>query len=318
VSGARGRGVRLLGGTLLLGAAFLGALTIAADGDPKAAFQSRKGSLASVRVRETGLGPPGLERSLLTLESTSGLRVDVGLLAPAGGAGRHPAVLLLAGNAAGERSIDEAPDAEGVVTLALGYGYVPPEGAGPFRDLLDVPRARRALMDVVPGALLAHEYLLGRKDVAPSRVALVGVSFGALYVPVVAAQDRRFAAAVMVEGGGDLASLLRGNLALAGAPLLARPGGWLGARLLRPLEPLRYAGAVSPTPLVMINAASDVLVPRANAEALFAAAAEPKEIVWLQEEHVHTGDRRLLERVAEAVRAALLRHGILRPRDLLG
>ena len=312
------RSARLLGALALGLLVLLIALWFSPDPDPQEAWQARKGSLASIRVREKGPGPEGLTRSLLTLESTSGLSVDVGVLAPDEGPSRHPGVLLLAGNAAGDRAIDEAVNVEGVVTLALGYSYVPPSGAGPFEDLLEVPRARRAFMDVVPSALLAHDYLLGRGDVAPSRIALVGVSFGALYVPVVASQDHRFAAAVMVEGGGDLPALLRRNIALAGAGRLASVGGLVGGRLVRPLEPLRYASAIAPVPLVMINATGDALVPPESARALFEAAREPKELVWLEAEHVHLGDPKLLKRVADAVAEALAKRGILKARDFRG
>jgi fermentation-respiration switch protein FrsA (DUF1100 family) len=131
------------------------------------------------------------------------------------------------------------------------------------------------------------------------------VSFGALYVPAVVTEERRFAAAVMVDGGGDLASLLNHNLERAGAASLAPWAGFLGARLLRPLEPLRHVPRVSPVPLVMINATGDDLVPRENALALFAAAGEPKSLRWLELGHVHLGDRGLLRRVAQAVRDAL-------------
>jgi fermentation-respiration switch protein FrsA (DUF1100 family) len=250
-------------------------------------------------------GEGGLQKSFLTLRSTSGLEVDCGELSPQGNGRAHPAVILLAGNASGAHAVDDALGVEDVVTLSVGYRYTPPSGAGLVDYALDVPKARRALLEVVPAVLLARDYLKTRKDVDPSRIALVGLSFGALYVPVVVAQDRGFAAAVMVDGGGGLASLLGHNLERAGVGRVSGCAGLLGARLLRPLEPLHYAQRISPVPLVMINATGDALVPRENALAFFSQAREPKSLVWLETGHVHVGDRALLRRVAETVRRAL-------------
>jgi fermentation-respiration switch protein FrsA (DUF1100 family) len=147
--------------------------------------------------------------------------------------------------------------------------------------------------------------------VDPSKIALVGMSFGALFVPAIVAQDRGFAAAVMVDGGGDLRSLLQHNTERAGASWVAPLAGLLGARLLRPLEPLRHAPGIAPVPLIMINATNDALVPEENARELFAAAREPKTLVWLKESHLHLGDRNLLRRVVTEVRKELHRVGVL-------
>jgi fermentation-respiration switch protein FrsA (DUF1100 family) len=309
--GGRRRRARIVYVTLLVALACPLVAFFLPDDDFQKACLLRKGALRSVVVTERGNGEGSLDKSFLTLKSGSGLEVDVGVLSPPRDGRRHPAVILLPGNAAGAHAVDEALDVDDVVTVSLGYRYAPPEDAGVMDSLRDVQKARHALLDVVPGALLVSDYLRSREDVDPTRIAVVGLSFGALYVPAIAAQERGLAAAVLVDGGGDLRSLLAHNVERAGFSALAPVAGVLGARLLRPLEPLRHAPRVAPVPLVMINATEDELVPRENALALYAVAQEPKSLVWLEVGHVHLGDRVLLGRVVGAVRKALARLGVL-------
>jgi fermentation-respiration switch protein FrsA (DUF1100 family) len=89
-----------------------------------------------------------------------------------------------------------------------------------------------------------------------------------------AAPDSIFRGVALHHGGADLAMLLEHNLAVENAPLrwvLAR----IGACYFRALEPARHVPRIAPTPLLLINAERDELVPRASAERLFAAARPP-------------------------------------------
>ena len=45
----------------------------------------------------------------------------------------------------------------------------------------------------------------------------------------------------------------------------------------------RYIGRFAPRPLLFVNAGRDGTIPRTASEALFAAAADPKEILWFEE-----------------------------------
>jgi fermentation-respiration switch protein FrsA (DUF1100 family) len=83
------------------------------------------------------------------------------------------------------------------------------------------------------------------------------------------------------------------------------------ATLVFPLEPTRYAAAIAPRPLLMINGAGDSLVPRVHAEALYAAAREPKELIWVQGEHVQPTEAELLARLSGTIAAWLTARGLL-------
>jgi fermentation-respiration switch protein FrsA (DUF1100 family) len=87
--------------------------------------------------------------------------------------------------------------------------------------------------------------------------------------------------------------------------------GVLGALLLRPLEPLRYAADVSPVPSLMINGTEDEQIPRACTEALYAALREPKEILWVDSRHVHPRNVELTRRIIGLLRSELAERRLL-------
>ena len=83
--------------------------------------------------------------------------------------------------------------------------------------------------------------------------------------------------------------------------------------LLRPLEPMRYIEHISPTPLLMINGAQDEQIPRENAELLYRAAREPKEIVWLESRHVRPDNIELTRTIVRELKKGLVAREILIP-----
>lgn len=101
-------------------------------------------------------------------------------------------------------------------------------------------------------------------------------------------------AAPRIDGGGcayaafSLGSIV-GSLFLAVDPrpraaALALGGGGFGPA---DLDPASYIGAFAPRPLLMVNAREDAVVIPAAAEALFAAAGEPRAIEWFDTGHDH-------------------------------
>lgn len=273
-------------------------------------FLCRKGELATAVEHPAG-GDSLSAKQWLSLTSTSGLRVECGMLLPRGNRGRHPAIILLGGKATGKHAVDYALDIRDVVIVAVDYPFEPRESYTVPEILSDIPAVRRALLDMPPSVMLVLDYLAQRPDVDRNRIVLLGYSFGAPLVPVIAALDRRPAVAALVYGGGDLRSLIRHNVRRYEGPLLSEILAAAGSLLLRPLEPLRYAEAISPTPLLMINGTEDEQVPAENARLLFAAAKEPKKIVWLDSRHVHPRDIELTRRIIRTLTEELRVRGVL-------
>ena len=96
-----------------------------------------------------------------------------------------------------------------MVILALDYSYEPRASYTVWTIVRDVPRIRIALLDMVPSAIIAADYLFSSRDVDTSQFIVLGYSFGAPFVPVIVAHDRRAAVAAIVYGGGELTSLIR-------------------------------------------------------------------------------------------------------------
>jgi fermentation-respiration switch protein FrsA (DUF1100 family) len=276
----------------------------------------RRAGLATIErlevAREAGLLT---ERVFLT--DSSGLSVPMVVRTPVGpeaadsGAsflpdecGRRPLFLLLGGYVTGEDVALLVDDTRGAVMASVGYPYEGPSDLGPVDVALHVRAIRAALLET-PGALrLALDHLMSRPTVDPDRVELVGVSLGGFFTPAAAAMDSRVRRLWLVHAAGkprlvidralersvSFAPLRRSLSTLANVALY---GPWLG--------PERWVGGVSPRPIVLISAEDDTEVPRAAIEALFAAAGEPKEHVWLPGPHVRPTRGEVVEGLVDVV-----------------
>jgi predicted esterase len=244
-------------------------------------------------------------RSHLTL-TQNGLRVPCGLLEPRERGTRRPGIVIMAGRGMGRRAIEHVVDIKNVVVVALDYGYEPRPGFALRTFLRDLPEMRRAAQDAVPSARLALEYLRLRPDVDPTRIILLGYSYGAPLVPQIAAEDKGLAVAGMIYGGGHLRSLIAHNVRRSRGWVMSQVAGILGSLALSPLDPLKHAGDVAPTRLLMVNGRLDELIPRRNAEALYRRARNPKKIVWLDSTHVSPKNLELSRRIAGVIRDELL------------
>jgi uncharacterized protein len=122
---------------------------------------------------------------------------------------------------------------------------------------------RTALAD----ARLAIEYLGARKDIDARRLAVVGYSMGSFLSVILAADEPRLRA-VILAAGGDLPS---------DTPFAA------AARLVA--DPLRAVRRLAGRPLLMVHGRRDRTVTPAQAQRLYDAAGEPKELRWWDAGH---------------------------------
>ncbi|HZI18290.1 MAG TPA: alpha/beta fold hydrolase [Pyrinomonadaceae bacterium] len=133
---------------------------------------------------------------------TNGEQKLVGTLTvPKSGAGPHPAAVLISGSGAQDRDgtgvadiylrIAETLSAAGMIVLR-----VDDRGAGKSTGPLRQPSYR----DLVADSRAAFEYVLARREVDKSRVALVGHSEGAETALIIAAEDPRVAAVALLAG----------------------------------------------------------------------------------------------------------------------
>lgn len=278
--------------------------------DYSSAFRERRGTLATAR-RAPANGDSLSQKSWLTIANAEGFTVECGVLAPRDSLRRYPAIVVLGGKTTGKHAIDYALGIENVVIIAVDYPFEPRARYSLIQFLADVPTIRQALLDMAPSVMLVVDYLHARRDVDTAKIILLGYSFGAPLVPCIVSNERRFAAAAMVYGAGNLRTLIRHNVNRYEGKWMSEFVGALGAVLLAPLEPMRSIERIAPIPFIMINGTNDEMIPRDNVEALYAHAQAPKRIVWLESAHVNPRNPELTKRIILTLQRELAALGAL-------
>jgi cephalosporin-C deacetylase-like acetyl esterase len=125
----------------------------------------------------------------------------------------------------------------------------------------------------------ALDVLLTQPGVDRERVAYAGHDFGAMYGAVLPAVDKRVKVYALQAGTGAFP-----NWYLYGPKMDAESRARFVARF-QPLDPVTNIGAASPAPVLFQFGRSDPHVPVPNAEAFYAAARQPKKILWYDAGH---------------------------------
>ncbi len=217
-------------------------------------------------------GTPTKMQSTIQLDAGARERVPAILHLPEA-AGPVPAALLLHGFTARKEEMSDSVGVAlarcGVASLALdlpvhGERMGGVEGMSLSDPLALVRNWRLALRE-------AHEairYLAEHTKIDPFRVGIVGYSLGAYLSAFVAAVNRRVQAVALVCGG-DL------------------PAQTPFASLVRTVaDPRRAVRALAGRPLLMVNGLRDSLILPEQAQVLFEAASEPKELRWYDGPHL--------------------------------
>jgi dienelactone hydrolase len=217
---------------------------------------------------------PGGHRVLLELEAERE-RVPAILLLPdatSARTSRCPGALLLHGFTSRKERMTEgigrALLTRGVATLAIDLP-LHCEREGSIDDLslrkpLQLIGAWRLALAEMRQAL---DNLSNLAAVDPERLAIVGYSLGSYLAVVAAAEDARVRAIVLASGGDLPEQTPFATLVRAAA------------------DPLRSVRKLGGRPLLMVNGRYDRTIVAAQAERLFAAARDPKEMYWYNGGH---------------------------------
>jgi dipeptidyl aminopeptidase/acylaminoacyl peptidase len=137
------------------------------------------------------------------------------------------------------------------------------------------------------------DYLTTRPDVDADRIGALGFSMGAATTIMAAADDKRIKAVVDDSGWADVHHWLRPKL----GDMFRHPRARftpLSMKLVElrtgidfdELKPGKVVDRLAPRPLLIIHGADDDVVPPSDADELYAAAKEPKQL-WLVEGAAH-------------------------------
>jgi len=196
-----------------------------------------------------------------------------GILLLPRGESRAPAALLLHGlNLDKERMSGLAGQSllnRGIASLALDLPlHGERRGSGDFTHGLnpfDMMRRWRAAQEECSVAI---RFLAGRPEVDPARLALMGYSLGAFLGLRVAATEP-MVRSMILAGGGDLPEF---------TPFIS---------IVRTVaDPLKVVRKFAGRPLLMVHGRYDKAVTPQQAERLFQAAGQPKQMIWWDCGHV--------------------------------
>jgi dienelactone hydrolase len=225
----------------------------------------------AARAAWTGVRPFRFEYS------SRGDRVPGLLLLPAEGAGPYPLVLLQHG--AGGSKESEYLDAarlpwvrRGMAVASIDFPLHGERASAKLSELLltgladgheDLPHTRALWHEFARQSVLdlarALDALAPHPELDAGRVGYAAFSLGALVGALYCPQDARLRAAALALGGAGF-----------GPPAL---------------DPARHIARFAGRPLLLLNATRDERIPRSAAEALHAAAAEPKQLLWFESGH---------------------------------
>lgn len=206
-----------------------------------------------------------------------------------------PAALLLHGfSSSKERmahSVGRALLARGVASLALDLPFHG-ERDGDTGALSKNPLALvSAWRTAVAEARAAVAWLAAQPETDAARIGVVGYSLGGFLALMTAAEEPRLRA-IALAAAGDL------------------PDRTPYAALVRKLvDPLHAATRLGGRPLLLVNGRRDMTTRPAQAERLFAAAVEPKTMVWY--DGAHWPPQSAIDQAADWTAARL--HGIAAP-----
>lgn len=276
--------------------------------DPRERFHERHGTVERVALDTVEIFGPHLRQNV-RVTSTSGLSVEIAVKRPTDSTGttpvrRRPLLVLLGGHVSGRDAIELIDDTGGTVIAALSYPFDGDAKVKGWRVVAAVPTIRRALLDTPPAILLAIDYLASEPYVDATKMELVGVSLGAPFACVAGALDLRVRRVWSIHGAGDPYALLEHSLTrkIPFAPARALVAGLANILACGPgLAPERWVGEIGPRCFVMVNAESDERLPRACIDQLYAAARDPREIIWRPGVHVEPHRKRIVQDLVDIV-----------------
>jgi uncharacterized protein len=226
----------------------------------------------------------GVEVSAISFNSPAGGSATGLLFDPVTRSSLRPGIVLMhgmPGNARGMAAVGQLLAQHGAVVIASDAPFARRAGSPVQFTAQDRAEQIQLIMDLQR----AVDVLRARVNVDDERIAYLGISYGGAMGALFAGIERRIKTAVLVVADGGLVSHFTGpedSSFMAGLSCEAR-ASWF--RDMAPIEPIRFIAHASPTALLLQSGRLDNLVPVADAQALHAAAPEPRTVLWYEAGH---------------------------------
>ena len=226
----------------------------------------------------------GVEVSTISFSSPDGGSATGMLFDPVTRSSLRPGIVLMHGLPGSARVMTDYAKVlaqHGAVVIAIDAPFTR-RGGVPVRY---TPEDRAEQIQLIKDLQRDVDLLRAQVNVDDERLAYVGFSYGGAMGALFVGIERRIKAAVLVVGDGGLVSHFTGpeDLNFMASLSCATRVDWF--RAMTPIEPIRFIPNASPTPLLLQSGRIDNLVPEADAQALQAAAPEPKTIRWYEAGH---------------------------------
>jgi hypothetical protein len=211
-------------------------------------------------------------------------------------AARMPAVVLLHSLGVWQPTLELALARElvrhGIAVLLLTLPYhmerTPPGyGSGDLVLAGNVPLLREALIQAVWDVRRAVDWLLRQPEVDGERIALVGISLGAIMGAAALSAEPRLHSAVLILGGVDLAHILWYSVLGLRTRIRLQAQGYTLQRLreaIADVEPMHRLTPELGEKTFVIGAQFDIVVPTEDTEKLVRVLGNPR-VFWLNTGH---------------------------------
>lgn len=226
----------------------------------------------------------GVQQSGISFESPAGGRVNGVLLNPVTRSSLRPGIVLMHGMPGNARVM--LPYAHslaqlGAVVIAIDAPFARRDGPSMRFTTQDHDEQIQLMKDLQR----AVDVLRAQPNVDADRIAYVGFSYGGAMGVLFAGIERRIKTAVLVVADGGIVSHYTGKEDFGFLTSLgcAKRVAWF--RAMAPIEPIRFIGLATPTPLLLQSGRTDDLVPAADARVVHDAAPEPKTVIWYDAGH---------------------------------
>lgn len=270
---------------------------------PEGKYSQRKGTVKSVTVSKTWLGQSS-HFTELELVSTSNLKVQITIRIPEKLNSPLPVALLLGGVGTGRDACAVLPKIDNTVCVSMSYPYAGGKSIEGLDFFYNIREIQQTVKDTPPALMLVLDYILSQPFSDGKQVELIGVSFGAYFVSIPAALDKRVTRLWIAHGAAEpIQAMIHYSERDSGTNypkrLLAYLIGYaIGSQYV---DPGKWVSRVAPRPVMLINAENDRTFSKSSVLALHKAAKQPKQIFWTRGEHVTPGRREVVDQLSNII-----------------